>query len=596
MNVPRLSHIIPYCLVILLAFQCFHQLNIATAVPVMSCSLLILCVSALAAFRQIPKHRYMCASLAGTIAICGLYLLTCNEWVEIIGDNIAYIRDARRLAVGRGVLDSQYGLGVKTMLIPAVTVFRESVPALKVTIAVSGLLFPLCTFLVFREFVDANRALLIAMICGAFWIAVEYAAVVTADMPFPAFSMLALWVILQYIKRPGISWKWMIAAACAVGWAYHVKSPSIYLVIAAAIYLLLRKEVKKPLLLAAFASVWVLPWALYLKVAFPESQDYLGMISQIARGVYIPEGEAGSFWQNFFYYIFTKNPAGYLKNLEYFLLPGEYMSQLPIAARWRPIGWLVLILIGIGFVFGRKTPNKRPLSLLRSLEVHDWYFMGYVATLFTLPGSPHRYLLPVLPFIVLYIFNGVEAICNRFPESGSSTKRFAPVVSPGSVGALFRRSVLIRTCPVLLACVFLLPSLYVDFRIIRDRRMMSGYHRYWKTYYEASIWMRDNIPPQSRVATRKPGLVWFWSRRETDGYPRIEDPGEALQALSKFDYILLENMPFFREKLKYIVPVIEAYPDRFAVSHKTGPPETYVIRVIKDGPSILSKNGFDSLR
>ena len=133
----------------------------------------------------------------------------------------------------RGVLDSQYGLGVKTMLIPAVTVFRESVPALKATIAISGFLFPFCTFLVFREFVDANRALVIAMICGAFWIAVEYAAVVTADIPFPAFSLLALWVILQYIRQPGISWKWLLAAACAAGWAYHVKSPSIYLVIAA---------------------------------------------------------------------------------------------------------------------------------------------------------------------------------------------------------------------------------------------------------------------------------------------------------------------------------------------------------------------------
>ena len=93
----------------------------------------------------------------GSLAVCGLYLLTCNEWVHIIGDNIAYIRDARRLVQGRGVLDSQYGLGVKTLLMPAVVLFPESVPALKATIAISGFLFPLCTFLVFREFIDANR-------------------------------------------------------------------------------------------------------------------------------------------------------------------------------------------------------------------------------------------------------------------------------------------------------------------------------------------------------------------------------------------------------------------------------------------------------
>lgn len=584
MTARYLSLIFPYSLAVLLAFQCFFNLNMATLAPTMACAVVILCIAGLAAFAQIPACRLMVSAVTGSVAVTGLYLLTCNEWVHIIGDNIAYIRDAMRLAQGRGVLDSQYGLGVKTLLIPAVTVFRESVPALKVTIAVSGLLFPLCTFLVFREFVDANRALLIAMICGAYWIAVEFATVVTADMPFPAFSMLALWVILQYIKRPGTSWKWMIAAACAVGWAYHVKSPSIYLVIAAAIYLLLRKEVKKPLLLAAFAAVWVLPWAIYLKVDFPDSQGYLGMIHQIARGAYIPEGEVGSFWQNFLYYVFTKNPAGYLLNLEYLLLPAGYMYKLPISAKWRPIGWLVLILICIGFVFGRKPANRKPLSLLRSLEVHDWYFMGYVATLFTLPGSPHRYLLPVLPFIVLYIFKGVEGICNRFPESIPPTKRFVRYLPLGSVGVLFQRSALIRYCPVLLACLFLLPSLFADFGTIRDRRMSPGYHQAWKTYYEASVWMRENTPAQSRVTTRKPGLVWFWSRREANGYPRVEEPEGALLALSKFDYLLLDNIPIFTEKLKYIVPAIRAYPNRFKVIHTTKTPKTYVIEIIKDGP------------
>ena len=67
--------------------------------------------------------------------------------------------------------------------------------------------------------------------------------------------------------------------------------------------------------------------------------------------------------------------------------------------------------------------------------------------------------------------------------------------------------------------------------------------------------MKDNTPPQSRVTTRKPSLVWFWSGREADGYPRIEDPVKALQALKKYDYILLDNLPFFKEKLKYIMPV-----------------------------------------
>jgi len=78
--------------------------------------------------------------------------------------------------------------------------------------------------------------------------------------------------------------------------------------------------------------------------------------------------------------------------------------------------------------------------------------------------------------------------------------------------------------------------------------------------------------------------VRIWSGRESDGYPRFANPERALQALEEYDYILLDNLPFFKEKLKYIVPAIIAYPKRFTVMHTTEAPKTYVIRIIKDGP------------
>ena len=96
--------------------------------------------------------------------------------------------------------------------------------------------------------------------------------------------------------------------------------------------------------------------------------------------------------------------------------------------------------------------------------------------------------------------------------------------------------------------------------------------------------MKENTPPQSRVVTRKPTLVWFWSGREAVGYPRIEDPVKALQALKKYDYILLDNIPAFKEKLKYIMPVINAYRGSFKVVHVSEPPKTYVIKIKKTVP------------
>ena len=54
--------------------------------------------------------------LALTVAFAtgGIYLMGCNPWASIIGDNIVYIRDAMRLLQGKSMLDTQYGIGLKS--------------------------------------------------------------------------------------------------------------------------------------------------------------------------------------------------------------------------------------------------------------------------------------------------------------------------------------------------------------------------------------------------------------------------------------------------------------------------------------------------
>ena len=63
----------------------------------------------------------------------------------------------------------------------------------------------------------------------------------------------------------------------------------------------------------------------------------------------------------------------------------------------------------------------------------------------------------------------------------------------------------------------------------------------------------------------------------------VRCPGET-DARRAYDYILLDNIPFFKEKLKYIIPAIKAYPKRFTVIHTTEAPKTYVIKINRNGP------------
>ena len=513
---------------------------------------LLLGSAILAGLRLIPEERYPLWILTAVFATGGIYLMGCNPWVSIIGDNIVYIRDALEIAGGKSPLQVGYGLGITSMLIPALTLFQENVVAAKATIGLSGMLFPLFAFLVLRRYAAQDRAFVVAVLSGTLPVVVDYSGQIMADLPYGAFSLAALYVLLRYLERYDLDrsnpWPWFAGYSLVLGWAYHVKSPAAILVLAAGLYLVLRKQISKALWVAAGAVVWIVPW-MVLRSKYAGRAGYISDISdQIRRGEHMPDGKIGDFWHNLAYFLFEKNPRDYLDNLGDLFFSFDFPGER----------WLVLGLILAGFFAAKELKKRNLLAFLKSLEIHDWYVMGYMALLFALPGSPPRYLIPVIPFLLCYFFRGAEFLAG-----------------------LPRNAFLERTAPAVLALAIFLSSFHADIGIITFRRTQKGYPGYWENYYKAALWIRDNTPPRIRVAARKPTLVWFWSGRESDVYPRTRDIETAWKGLKKFDYVLVDYLPFFPDTPKYLIPVLQAHPDSFEVVHATPPPPNYVLRIKK---------------
>ncbi len=500
---------------------------------------------------MIAKSSYLAWAWACALCVGGLYLMTCNPWVSIIGDNIVNIRDALRLLQGKSLLDTQYGLGFKILLMPPLWLFDHSVTAMKVAVASTGVLFPLFCFLVLRQFTSPNRALTISALSAILPVSVSYSSQLIADLPYASFSLLALYVTLRYVDRPGLSWPGLIGASCALGWAYHIKSPGLFVAIAAVLYLLIKREVFKPLLLAVGVGLWVAPWMLFLRANFPGRVGHFSaMLGQIGQGEHMPDEEIGNFWHNVFYFVFRKNPQDYLSNFGTVFLPFDFPGE----------AWLLLALITLGFFVGRQLADCRPTSFLRGLEIHDWYMLGYFAVLFMLPGSPDRYLIPALPFLLLYLFRGLDAV----------------------VG-LARDAFVSKTVFLVSAVLIFVSSYHSDLGFISFKRSQKGYPGYWENYYKAALWVRRHTPRESRIAARKPSLMWFWSERESAVFPRTKNIEEAWKGLkSSFDYVVVDNLPFFPDKIKYLIPVYQAYPDSFSVVHTTPEPTNYVLKIVSE--------------
>jgi hypothetical protein len=44
----------------------------------------------------------------------------------------------------------------------------------------------------------------------------------------------------------------------------------------------------------------------------------------------------------------------------------------------------------------------------------------------------------------------------------------------------------------------------------------------------------------------------------------------------------VDNLPFFPETQKYLVPLMQAYPDSFEVVYTTPQPQNYVLKIKKN--------------
>ena len=453
----------------------------------------------------------------GVVVAEAMYLLGVNSWTGIIGDNIVYIRDAQRLWAGLPMLDTQYGPGLKLILAP----FSDSMVAMKSVVALTGLLIPLCGYFVLRRFMAPWDSLIVAMLASLLPITVEFSSEVMADVPYTAFSLLAIWMTLRWVEAPTI--KLLAFAATAIGWAYYVKSPALLIPLCTIIWLVWNKRGRE---------AWWMGGIMVAVLLSTMGGGYTQSVSTaIAKGENIanPTG----FWSNLSHLIFVKNPVDYATN-------AGALFGVPY---WQ-VGLVVIALVLVGLV------NK--LNSIPGL-----YLCGYVGVLFLLPGAPLRYLIPVMVFILAYGFMGVERIIPW-------TKQKLCVV------------------PVVLCVSIFGVSLLADVELIKFRQEQIGYGGGWDSYYQAAIWVKKHTSPGAIIAARKPTLMWYWSGRESELYPWTEDPDKAWEEFQKFDYVVVDAIEAFPQTRKFLVPLLNEHMEDFRVVHISGPPpQAYILRRVK---------------
>jgi hypothetical protein len=176
--------------------------------------------------------------------------------------------------------------------------------------------------------------------------------------------------------------------------------------------------------------------------------------------------------------------------------------------------------------------------------------------------SGHRYMIPIIPFLVFLFFNGID-------------KFIALVFQP-----IKKIKPLIPQIVVLSVCGYFMYPNYVNAQNeLRATAKIKSWEKFndvrMSNYIAACKFCKDNLPDTSRVMTRKPEIFYMFSGyKKSTNFPWYAEPDTIMSLLKnrKITHLIIDD--WFRHAYVTLLPAVQKYPEKFKVLQQIGNVDT----------------------
>lgn len=398
--------------------------------------------------------------------------------------------------------------------------------------------------------------LLLPLAFAASPLMIDYSHWILSEAPFVFFVMLSLF-FLQRDSGDREDRNFWLALAAAVA-SYYVRSVGALLLVAASVGYLVRRRWRKFLIHGFVGGSLTIPWLIRNRLLEGRTTPYLEQFSLVS--IYDPEagvldlaGRIGRVLDNAWLYATRELPRALVGS-------DSAWSTNPLVDALAVIV-CVLALAGLA-----RAVRKRPGPL-------EFFFLLTLAatTMFQSVANDVRYLVPLLPLILVYATDG------------------AVWAAKAARGRIPRLRVLPAALAATLAAVALLSA---SARMPRNVDMLSryaagdryaGYHVAWRNFFEAAEYVRDSTPADAVVTVRKPRLFRLLTDRRTRVFPFTTDRDAVLSVVLSTHYVVIGHVSG-ATTARYLVPVVNENRDRFRCEFRTEQPHTHVCAVLDSPP------------
>ncbi len=506
---------------------------------------------------------------AVTIALLLVNLLLClllfEPKLHTGGDNASYIILSESIfRRGDGYSDTivpgppqphtQYPFGYPLLLAPLVLLFGRSYIVLKLLSVSFSVLSVLAFIRLSRRLYQTPlhwAALALAFALNP--LVIDYSHWILSEISFLLFSLLALNLFFRSEDdpRPG---RWFWLSLGSIVFVYYLRSIGITLIGAAFLSYVIWTRWRKAIVFAGGAAVLFLPWFIRNKLVRGDVTPYLNQF--LMKNVYDPEsglvglsGMARRVVDNVWIYSWRELPRVFLGS----------ESELTFNPVIRSFGLLLAVVLLVGLI---RHLVHRP----RILEIY-FIFNMIAVLLFEEVVSDVRYLLPLAPIILYYLFDGMTVLAGK-------------LVRPRLAATLTVSLLLLLGGSSLLAQLARVPSnLALIGRYMHGNRY-AGYPPAFVNFFQAADWIAANTPDSSFVTARKPSLLHLHTGRFAQIYPFSTDTDSVLAVVLKSDYVIVDAVS--GTTFRYLVPALKQAPDKFRVAWQApAQPFTAVLEVVR---------------
>ncbi len=538
-------------------------------------------------------------ALVVLLFVSSIHFLSLNGQILDWSDNVRYIILAQSLVSGHYTDDvlnfsiphAFYPPVFPAILAPVVWLFGTSFVVLKAWLAVISFVAVGISYLALSLVTSRGTALLLAVLVALAPELLIENSLVMSESTFLLLSMAALLSISKYAIQRQVLTRWLFIAAVFMSTAFLSRTIGLALM-GALLFLALRgqrsvsrtvnmkKAVALALLFAIPVALWF-GWTAYWgasrgSIGYVSSPNDVGMIGTLGPGQVVLDSVS--------LYSTKIVPKVILPSFDW---PFRLMPALDIFRPW--IG-LVLSTTVVGGFFIRLIAGRSP---------YEFYVVAYVAMLLIWPYRDYRFLVPVLPFLLLYFVSGLQmyvallrSAVSHFRGGASSVikkgidsrrmrghgkenkkqhgkRSFCSLRLVGSALPHFTRAKLIalaglanslpangplsgwtKVAVVTYVVVALMSSVVSDANQVRVAHSNPYYEVVagpgWQEFVEASQWLRENTSPTSVVMAARPKFLYLLSGNRAI-YPPVlgNEPSHDLDSnvRGEADYVLLDKLP-----------------------------------------------------